>query len=188
MSIGLVLGAIGDATLSASFITGLLFFLANHVVDIYAFKLSNPQFSWVTLIVGAIYCICVGIVILPSVDFAMIAPCAVYLVTLVYTCCLAIDRYVSGEDISTYSSVLGIVGSVMFVASDTLLAYSMFVGTSAALEESEAIMLTYFLAQLSLALSSFIDQPQSVLMVGEEDSPADKSEDYLGAHLLSGGV
>lgn len=157
VSIGLIFGAIGDATLGTSFITGLLFFLVNHIVDILAFNQSCSERSWITLSAGVVYCIGVGILILPSVDLAMIAPCTVYLLTLVYTCCLSIDRYVSGKYISFPSAMLAITGSVMFVVSDTLLAYSIFVGTSDILKESEAIMITYFLAQLTLAMSSYVD-------------------------------
>jgi hypothetical protein len=176
MSIGLVFGAIGDATLGASFITGLLFFLVNHIVDIFAFSLSNPERSWITLGAGAAYCVGVGVVILPHVEAMMIGPCAVYLLVLVYTCCLAVDRFVSGANTSTHSAVLGIFGSVMFVASDTLLAYSMFVGTSTALKDSEAIMITYFLAQLALAASSFVDPEEEE----EEDAIADGEKSLLG--------
>lgn len=179
ISIGLVFGAIGDITLPSSFIGGLLFFLVNHFVDIYAFNLSNPERSWISLSIGFMYCVGIGILILPSVDAAMIAPCAIYLVTLVYTCCLSVDRLVSGVNTSVYSGLLAIVGSLMFVASDTLLAYSIFVGSSRYLRDSEAIMLTYFVAQLTIAMSSFVDAPHD-----DENPDFGGKNDTKGVPLL----
>jgi alkenylglycerophosphocholine hydrolase len=168
MAVGLFFGALGDITIEFSFLAGLLMFLVNHFIDIYAFSLSKPVISMWVLALGLLYLVGMTYLILPKVDVVMIAPVFIYAATLIYAACLATMRSLSGKGVSSSSSYFALIGSWLFVVSDSLLAYSIFIGTSHQFSKLNLIMITYYACQLCLSMSSYFDL-QSPMEEEEEE-------------------
>lgn len=158
IALGLMLGACGDATIGYNFVIGLVFFLLNHLVDIHAFFLSDPQRFVPVIIFGAVYFFLLMPILLPYVPENLLFWVILYALVLVYSACVATMRLVSGVDLSNRSKVYACVGSWVFVISDSLLAIEMFIAPGYA--GSNAVMVTYYVAQLLISLSSYADTPQ----------------------------
>lgn len=169
VAVGLVFGSGGDVLLDIngdiSFMMGMLSFGIGHVFDIYAFFQSNPQRSNLCLIASVLYCILMMILIIPYVSVAMIVPVILYGIVLCAAAYVSAIQLLSGDDTRSRSSKwLALSGSIVFLVSDTLLAFEIFRGTNSSFISKYAIMLTYYVAQLFIALSSYIDPPSSVAL------------------------
>ena len=145
ISIGLVFCAIGDYTIQW-FIVGLSFFLIGHLFYIAAFLSTNVQESPKSLLAGLVLFGAVMAVIIAGglwqdgdtiMAFAVVAYISVIL-TMGWT---------SWRTKSNYA----MIGAILFITSDSVLALNKFTVEIPA--ASEIIMITYYSAQILLALS-----------------------------------
>lgn len=160
IGVGLVFGAIGDITIEYSFITGLVFFLVNHLFDIYAFHMSAPKRSYGCAVVALLYFAVMLWVLVPYVSSLLVGPVCIYAFVLVYASCAATMRLISAGEggVSAQSGWFACMGSVLFVVSDSLLALQIFRWPNS--QQSlfhYSIMITYYLAQCGISLSSYAD-------------------------------
>ncbi len=144
---GLILSTVGDVFLindKKFFVHGLISFLLGHLCFIAAFY-SSPNFP--SVIFYLIYIAFFLTVLWKHLDKLKI-PVIVYAVTLALMSWLALCRYLEFNDGKTLFAFLG---SISFVASDSLLAYNKFKKPFAL--APLLILSTYFLAQWLIALS-----------------------------------
>lgn len=159
---GLLLSSVGDVLLELDnshpdgsyFIPGLVAFLAAHLCYIRAFYTSNLSFNYVAYvlpIVVAYYC---GImyVLVPNMEPELIAPVMVYGVAISSMIYLAILRFFSPETCSGTSKLCSLIGSLVFVASDTILALNKFAFVIP--HGHYYVMLTYYFGQTFIAAST----------------------------------
>ncbi|MFK5854594.1 MAG: lysoplasmalogenase [Bacteroidota bacterium] len=148
---GLVFSLFGDVFLMLpkdKFVQGLASFLIAHIFYIVAFGLGfGPYFELGYLIPAAIYAIVFLWILLPKTG-KMKIPVMVYALVLMVFLWQALGRfYYLGNQASLYI----IVGAVLFVISDTILAYARFVKNFNL--SPTLIHVTYWGAQLFIALS-----------------------------------
>ncbi|RLD40264.1 MAG: lysoplasmalogenase [Bacteroidetes bacterium] len=148
---GLVFSLAGDIFLMLPkdrFIAGLGSFFIAHLFFIFAFASDfGPYWGWGYLIPIAIYAVVFLKILLPHTKKMTIPVIAYVLVLLAFLWQASGRGYVLGGS----SPALAFFGAVLFVASDSILAYDRFVkGFKFA---SFFIMLTYWLAQVFIALS-----------------------------------
>ncbi len=148
---GLVFSLAGDIFLMLPkdrFIAGLGSFFVAHLFFILAFAGDfGPYWGWGYLIPIAIYAVVFLKILLPHTKKMTIPVIAYVLVLLAFLWQASGRGYVLGGS----SPALAFFGAVLFVASDSILAYDRFVkGFKFA---SFFIMLTYWLAQVFIALS-----------------------------------
>jgi len=149
--IGLVLSLFGDIFLmlpSDKFIQGLASFLVAHIFYIWAFTLGfGPYFEFQLLIPAAIYAIVFLWILLPKTG-KMKLPVLIYALMLMVFMWQATGRFFYLADASALYSILG---AVLFVISDSVLAFDRFARTY---KFSQTLILsTYWGAQILLALS-----------------------------------
>lgn len=169
-AIGLVFGAIGDILLDINgdicFLMGMLAFGIGHLFNIYAFCLSKPSRSYAAMTACVLYFGLMMYLIIPFVSIGLMVPVILYGIVLCAAAYFAAIRHLTGDDsCSPASKRLALIGSVVFLASDTLLAFEIFRETHSSFISKYAIMLTYYAAQLCIALSSFVDSN----LVSEDD-------------------
>ncbi|MDF3819900.1 lysoplasmalogenase [Leptospira sp. 96542] len=148
MAFGLVFSAFGDSFLalpsSAYFVPGLGSFLVAQLIYSYAFSLqseSKPILALPFLIFGLSF----FYVLLPKLG-SLLIPVAVYITAI----CLMGWRAASRNS-SSKPFLLGLFGALIFMLSDSIIAYSMFLNTSMnRTVASLLIMVTYYLAQVLL--------------------------------------
>lgn len=142
---GLIFCMIGDYTLQW-FLVGLTSFLIGHIFYIFAFSTTNeqkvPSWAKITLL---LYGVCMAIWIAGSV-----------LKTGETILSIAVIAYISviltmGWTAVRTGSKFAIIGALLFIASDSYLAINKFVTPLAF--SHEVIMLTYYSAQVLIALS-----------------------------------
>ncbi len=145
ISIGLVFCAIGDYTIQW-FIVGLSFFLIGHLFYIAAFLSTNVQESPKSLLAGLVlYGAVMAVIIAGGLwqDGDVVMAIAV----IAYISVILTMGWTSWRTKSTFA----MVGAILFIISDSVLALNKFtVDVPAA---SEIIMITYYGAQILLALS-----------------------------------
>ena len=143
---GLIFSTVGDVFLidSKRFIQGLLSFLLAHICFIIAF-FSTPNLP--SLIFYLAYIAFFLSILWKHLDNLKI-PVIVYSLALALMSWFALSRYFGLND---HKSLFAFLGSVSFVASDSLLAFNKF-KSSFPLAEI-LILSTYFLAQWLIALS-----------------------------------
>jgi uncharacterized membrane protein YhhN len=145
--VGLIFSTIGDVFLIKDkqfFVQGLLAFLVGHICFVVAFY-TNP--NWLSLIFYLVY-VAFFLSILWRDLGSLKIPVIVYSLALAAMSWFAFSRYFEFYDNKTLFAFLG---SISFVASDSLLAYNKFklpIPLS-----SVWILSTYFLAQWLIALS-----------------------------------
>ena len=145
ISIGLVFCAIGDYTLQW-FIVGLSFFLIGHLFYIAAFLSTKEQQSPKSLLAGlALYGAVMAIIIAGGLwqDGDVIMAIAV----TGYISVILTMGWTAWRTKSNYA----MIGAILFIISDSVLAINKF--TVAIPAASEIIMITYYSAQVLLALS-----------------------------------
>lgn len=144
---GMIFSTIGDVFLindKKFFVHGLISFLLGHLCYIAAFY-SSPNFP--SVIFYLIYVAFFLTILWKKLDKLKV-PVIVYAVTLALMSWFALSRYFEFNDSKTLFAFLG---SISFVASDSLLAYNKF-KKSFPLAHL-LILSTYFLAQWLIALS-----------------------------------
>jgi uncharacterized membrane protein YhhN len=161
IGVGLFFGLLGDCllmfvTVDASFfILGLAAFLIGHLLYISAFsldykgqRLNSRQISKWSLLIVFVYCICFYWLLsdhLGELKF----PVLVYAVVISVLALVAINRR---EGVNLISFNLILLGAVLFLVSDSILAYDKFVTSFR--YSSLLIMSTYMLAQYFITIGT----------------------------------
>jgi uncharacterized membrane protein YhhN len=148
--LGVFFSLLGDVFLmfSGGFILGLAAFLIAHIFYISAFYLDNDGFitkkrdRWVAIAVILVYGVVFLSSVLPKVESALVIPIAAYGVTILTMLLMALNRWKSVSQ-ETFHWVL--LGAVLFVISDSVLAINKFVQPFPM--SGIAIMLTYAAGQ-----------------------------------------
>ncbi|MGN7477047.1 lysoplasmalogenase [Solibacillus silvestris] len=145
ISIGLIFCAIGDYTLQW-FIIGLCFFLTGHIFYIFAFRSANtaktPIYAKVILLLyGAIMMFWIAGSLVQKGDIVLAIAVAAYIVVIL----------MMGWTSFRTGSSFAIIGAMLFIASDSILAINRFMLDVA--YSHELIMFTYYAAQFFLMLS-----------------------------------
>lgn len=144
--IGLVFSTVGDATLRW-FVVGLTAFLIGHLFYIAAFRRVASFSLWKGLSLLALipFAIWMGMRLVQSLgsqdETFLIVPVIAYIVVILTMCFIA---FLTGN-------VFAIVGSVLFVISDSVLAWNMFVDSIHL--SGVYVMTTYYAAQFFIATS-----------------------------------
>ncbi len=148
---GLLFSLIGDVFLMLPkdrFIAGLVSFLVAHLLFIGAMVSDlGPFYAWIPFIPIAVYMIILLWILLPKTG-KMTIPVLVYALVIMVFVWQAAGRawYLAGD-----SSSYAFIGAVLFVISDSVLAYNKFVKPFKLAEL--LIMLSYWSALVLLALS-----------------------------------
>lgn len=153
--IGLVLSLAGDVFLMLRedsdlpippFLLGLGAFLLGHVA--FVIGMSIDRDSWAFVVIGVLVVAAAGGIVAPRIVAGvrttspeLVAPVLAYMTVISLMVVAAFGRGVAA----------GIVGALLFYASDAILAWNRFVRPSRVLQV--AVMVTYHLAQLGLVLS-----------------------------------
>ena len=144
--IGLVFCAVGDALIIFSFLPGLVAFLIGHLFYIYSF-MKIGHFNWnrlYMLIPFTVFGAYIGYALITSLksngEEALILPVILYLVII------SLMGFTAFQTQNKYLYF----GSILFILSDTVLAWNKFIGD---LLYSEIIMITYYSAQFLIAQS-----------------------------------
>ena len=146
-AIGLLVAALADFAIESSFILGLVTFLVAHLFYIAAFLEVERAGRWGRLIPVLIWAVA-ALPVLASHAGPMAIPVLVYgvvILTMMWRAAAAFSSW--GANPGTF----GLVGALLFGASDTLLAWSRFVTPLPA--SGYLIMGTYWAAQLLIAVS-----------------------------------
>ena len=150
--VGLVLSWLGDVALNTDLAVGLTFFLAAHLAYIAMFQLAFPRARpspWALLAIP--WFLTLVVLVGPSLGGMMPA-------VVVYSAILGVMAAWS-----TRGTPLTSAGAVLFVASDTLLAFRTFTRRLQANPWRFPVMATYLAAQLLIGLG--------ILQTGEEAVP-----------------
>jgi len=152
ITIGMLFSLMGDIFLmlpSDQFLIGLICFLITHICYIVAF-LSDSRFGrpiWLYVLLAGI-AIAIFELLSGGINAAMKFPVAIYAAALSFMTAQGIARYLQHISIG---SKFAAIGAVLFMISDTTLAYDRFVTGFAA---AHAIILsTYYAAQFLIARS-----------------------------------
>lgn len=154
--IGLLLCALGDMLLEYSeaiFLLGLAAFLLGHVAYIVAFLQDTRKLHPLYGAAAYAYGFFAAVFLMTTGDLGgMLGP--VYLYILIITTMLwrAAAR-LDAPSVPRFSALAGLVGALLFVVSDSILAFRLF-GTPIQLGGA-AVMVTYWLGQLGIALSAW---------------------------------
>jgi uncharacterized membrane protein YhhN len=146
---GLIFSTVGDVLLidSRRFVQGLLSFLAAHICFIIAFYsiISTPNFP--SLVFYLVYVAVFSAILWKYLDKLKL-PVIVYSLALAAMSWFALSKTIEHHNHETFHAF---IGSLMFVASDSLLAFAKF---KSRFRFAEVLILsTYFLAQWFIALS-----------------------------------
>lgn len=148
--VGLLLSAMGDAFLmhpKDKFVAGLSCFLFAHIAYSIGFFQTIESITWWIpagfLAVGVL----VFLLLLPSLG-AMIIPVALYIVVIVAMTASAAEFWVAYR---SSAGLLALVGALMFMTSDLVLAIDRF--RSASHFSRHVVMVTYYTAQGLITLS-----------------------------------
>lgn len=145
---GLIFSTVGDATLRW-FVVGLSAFLIGHLFYIAAFRrvIIFSVSKLLSLIILVPFALWMGKHLVSSLnqdgEKALVLPVLAYIIVIMLMWFLAILT----------SNAFAIIGSILFVISDSILAWNMFV--SPIEQAGILIMLTYYGAQLFIASSIF---------------------------------
>ncbi|MCI0447492.1 lysoplasmalogenase [bacterium] len=150
--IGMLFSLMGDIFLmlpSDQFLVGLICFLITHICYIVAFlfdsRFGRPLWPYVLL---AAIAIVIFELLSGGIDPAMKLPVAIYAAALSFMTAQAIARNSQGRNRGT---MLAAIGAVLFLISDTTLAYDRFV--TGFFVAHAIILSTYYCAQYLIALS-----------------------------------
>ncbi len=148
---GLVFSLVGDVFLmlpQQRFVAGLVSFLVAHLFFITAFTWDGgPYWNWIYLIPAVVYLLLLGSILLRHTG-KMTVPVVVYSVVILVFAWQAAGRYGAHPG---QAAAFGLYGAVLFVLSDSLLAYNKFVKT---LKWAPAtLMVLYWGALYFIALS-----------------------------------
>ncbi|XP_015599351.1 lysoplasmalogenase-like protein TMEM86A [Cephus cinctus] len=161
---GLVFSCIGDALLvwPSCFVPGMGMFAIAQIMYIYAFGFKPLNAS-----LGAVlYAMCTLVIciLMPGLNGALAIGVPIYTVLLTTMTWRAISRVQFFEELWTWTKLCSCAGSICFVVSDTLIGFHHF---HRPLPYSQiSIMLTYYAAQLGIALSA-VDSKENKQTVKE---------------------
>ncbi|KAI4495570.1 hypothetical protein M0802_008582 [Mischocyttarus mexicanus] len=149
---GLVFSCLGDALLvwPNCFTAGMCMFAIAQIMYIYAFG-----FKPINLLLGAImysFCSLVICLLMPGLSGILVIGVPIYTLLLTTMAWRAIARVQFFEELWTWTKLCSCVGSICFLISDTLLGFHYF--RSPLPYSQVSIMLTYYTAQLGIALSA----------------------------------
>lgn len=159
---GLFFSSIGDILLELDnagpevglFIPGLLSFLVAHIIYIWAFlgsKLDYKHASAIAVPVAAYY-FTINTVLIPKMQTEMIVPVLVYGIAISGMALLAILRSFSDRTCGRTSRYCSLIGSLVFVVSDSILAVNKF---AFPIQDAHFyVMVTYYFGQTYLAAST----------------------------------
>jgi alkenylglycerophosphocholine/alkenylglycerophosphoethanolamine hydrolase len=162
--VGLLLGALGDLLLELgdqTFVFGLVAFLLGHLAYTYAFLQDCRQPRWGWAVASYLYGAVAFFVLLRAGDLgAMLVPVAVYVLVICTMLWRALSR-LGAPGVPARSVQAGVVGALLFAASDSLLAFRLFV-TPFPLS-GLLVIGTYWLGQLGITLSAAWASSQEVV-------------------------
>jgi len=151
---GLLFGAMGDFFLEYSpntFLYGLIAFLIGHIFYILAFLTDCRRPAWGVAIFAYLY----GVAIFSFLDMGdmgdLILPVLIYVIVMATMLWRAAVRF-HAPNVNLASAKAGLLGAIFFVASDSLLAISLFVYELP--YASIAVILAYWIGQLGITLSA----------------------------------
>jgi alkenylglycerophosphocholine/alkenylglycerophosphoethanolamine hydrolase len=154
--IGLLLSALGDILLEyseATFLLGLAAFLLGHVAYIVAFLQDTRKLHPFYGTAAYAYGFFAAVFLMTTGDLGgMIGPVYLYILvitTMVWRSAARLDA----PGVVRFSALAGLIGAILFAVSDSILAFRLF-GTPIQLG-GVAVMLTYWLGQLGIALSAW---------------------------------
>lgn len=156
--IGLLLCALGDILLEfseATFLFGLIAFLLGHVAYIVAFlQDSRKLYPFRGAAVYGYGAVAMAFLLYAGSLGGMLIPVQVYILVITTMLWRAASR-VGVPGIPRFSAWAGFAGAILFVISDSLLAFRLF-GTPIQ-AGGQVVMITYWLGQLGIALSALKD-------------------------------
>lgn len=145
--VGVFVCMIADVAIAYSFLAGLLIFLLGHIFYVYAFlrATSRSQRLKKFIIPYMIYAAVAGLILIGSMmqseEWLMIGPVVLYIVVISSM----------GIAAAWTRSRFAISGSLLFILSDTILAWNLFVAPVS--HSNIWIMTTYYSAQFLIATS-----------------------------------
>lgn len=150
---GLLFSMVGDFFLMLPmdlFIAGLISFLIAQLIYTYAFRSGRTlRFNFVAMLLFAIYGVLVFVILLPGLN-GMAVPVAAYIVVILVMAWQAWDQW---DQVRSRWALLAMIGAILFVISDSILAFNKFGEPFAA---ARALTLTtYFSAQWLIANSNY---------------------------------
>lgn len=156
ITVGLLLCALGDILLefsSATFLFGLIAFLLGHVAYIAAFlQDSRKLYPYRGAAAYGYGALAMGFLLATGNLGSMLVPVYVYVIVIATMLWRAASR-VGAKGVPRFSAQAGLIGALLFVFSDTILAFRLF-DTPIQLG-GVAVMLAYWLGQLGIALSAW---------------------------------
>ena len=161
--VGLALGLAGDIFLmfrgEAFFKAGLASFLLGHIAYVIGFFVSGSANSggW-ALLLAVIPVVIVAVfyhLIISKVESGLKPPVIAYAVVINLMLYMALLNIFRPEWVVT-ATILSIIGSALFVLSDSLLAYDRFARPPGPPRDELWVMITYHLAQISIAAAVFL--------------------------------
>lgn len=151
VSLGLLFSLLGDIFLMLpqdAFVQGLVSFLVAHLFYIASFSLGTGWvFTGWTFVLLSLYAIVLLRYLYPFLG-KMKGPVTVYAFVMLMMAWRAFEKYIQTESVSGLFTMLG---SILFVLSDSMLAIDRFVGSRPAF--TIFVLSTYFIAQWMISLS-----------------------------------
>jgi alkenylglycerophosphocholine/alkenylglycerophosphoethanolamine hydrolase len=154
--VGLLLSALGDILLEyseATFLPGLIAFLLGHVAYIVAFLQDTRKLHPFYGAAAYAYGFFAAVFLMTTGELGgMIGPVYLYILvitTMVWRAAARLDA----PGVGRFSVLAGLIGAILFATSDSILAFRLF-GTPIQLGGA-AVMVTYWLGQLGIALSAW---------------------------------
>lgn len=159
---GLIFSSLGDIVLQLDhvypnaglFIIGLAAFLIAHILYIRAFSTCELSFKHtpIVLIPVTAYSMAIMTVLLPRIETGLIIPVLLYGFAISIMLFLSLIRFLSKKSGSLKSRTCALIGSLVFVLSDSILAINKF---AAPVPNAHFfIMLTYYFGQTYIAAST----------------------------------
>lgn len=160
MSIGLTIAMIGDILLDIIFIVGAIFFALGHVAFFIAYCFLHP-FKWKDLIIGGTIAIASVLVVLLvpifTLDGIMLPLILCYATIISLMLGKAISNFIQDKSIS---NLLILLGSALFFFSDLMLLFYHFSTINIGATFCILCLITYYPAEILLALSPKYSKPQ----------------------------
>lgn len=169
--IGLVFSCMGDALLvwPSSFLPGMLSFGIAHLFYIAAFG-SQPLNPWAGGVCAAF--VAAGTVLLmPTLSGVYVVAVPLYGLVLMCMVWRGVSRVRLFEDLWTWTKLCSCFGGILFAASDSLIALDLFYLAAPPRYIRHAVMLTYYAAQLGIALSVVDSRTMAAISVANEQKP-----------------
>ena len=163
--VGLALSWVGDVTLNTSLAVGLGFFLAAHLAYIAMFQVAFPQRRPSLWSLLAIPWFLALVVLIGPVLGKMLVP------VVLYSAILGLMGVWS-----TRGTPLTIVGALLFVASDTVLAFRTFTPHLQTNIWRPVVMATYLMAQLLISVGILNAENDQALLMRSSGSPVSSSK------------